>query len=153
MNPRLLLVVAVLPLFAACTKKASDKGAAPAANEAPRRNMSESLGMASESSEGYMQNKPPSAPAAPAPTPAAASAPAPAPAPEPTSAKPNGSVRRKLTSKDGRTVEADLLAASADTVRIRRLADATEFNVPFDKLSEDDQSFIRGSGLPPLPPR
>ena len=62
-------------------------------------------------------------------------------------------LRRTLTSTDGRTLEADLLARGRDAVRIRRVSDAQEFTLPLDKLSEPDRTFIRDSELPPIPAR
>lgn len=99
----------------------------------------------SESAEGYAQAPAPTAPAAPA-QPAAQENPPPA------TEAPQG-IRRTLTAADGRKVEAELLARGEGTVKFRRLSDAQEFVFPLEKLSSEDQSFIRESALPVIAAR
>ena len=146
MNARWLLPALALPILAGCTKSGAEKakdGNAQATGSGPKRNTAESLGFASESSEGYFQQKPSS----PAPA---------APASATTHEGPGSGVRpirRTLTAKDGRTVEADLLARTTDAVKIRRKADAAEFTVPLEKLSDADRAFIEKSALPPAEAR
>lgn len=136
MNPRLFAFpVVLLCLLPACSKQAAQKKTGETAQETPkpRGNSAEALGFASESSEGYLQSNP-----APAAAPALRATTAPA------------TVRRKLTAKDGRSVEAELLAGNGEAVKIRRSADSTEFTIPLTELSEADRDFIRRSALPPL---
>ena len=129
------IVTALLCLSAACTKQAEQKNSGTSAASAPkpRGSPAEALGFASESPEGYFQSSP--APNARAPEPAT------------TSAAP---VRRKLTAKDGRSVDAELLAGNAEAVKIRRSADATVFTIPLAQLSDADRDFIRSTTLPQL---
>ena len=136
-----LLLTASIGLLAACSKStqsssAKNEAAAPPAE--PRRNAAESLGFASESSEGYFQNPPPAAaPKAPA-----------APAPSANSKTAQAAIPRTLTSKDGRSVEAVLLSRTDDAVNIRRKTDAAEFTIPLENLSDADRKFIQQSALP-----
>ena len=44
-----------------------------------------------------------------------------------------------------------LLSRSSDAVKVRRVADDHEFVLPFAKISEADESFIRQSPLTVLP--
>jgi hypothetical protein len=153
MKPLLVVLFATaLPMIAACSKSVAKKDTgnteSPASTEAapPRRNAAESLGIASEGAEGYMQ-------------PPAASNPADKP-PEPPAVRASiaadvskAGIRRTLTATDGRTVEAELLAKSESAVKIRRAADAREFTIPLDRISEADRNFVRESELPPLAAR
>ena len=75
----------------------------------------------------------------------------PAPAPDPAAPAPGESIAGTLTTKDGRTVEALLLSRTDTAVKIRRKADAVEFTIPLDRLSEADRSFILQSSLPTAP--
>jgi len=159
MKSPFVFFAALLPLLPACTKSDAERpGPEPAApatspRAEPRRNAAESLGIASETTEGYMQ---PKADEPPAPAPSVVSeAPSPPvalsdPAPMPASSR---GVRRTLTATDGRTVDAELLAKSEDAVKIRRAADAREFTIPLEKISEADRAFVRESELPPLAAR
>jgi hypothetical protein len=157
MKPTLVvLLAAVLPFVAACSKSNAKKGPAktdsPASAEAtPRRNAAESLGFAAEGVDGYMQPEAPRPADTPiAPSQAAPDAAAPAAASSDVS-KPG--IRRTLTATDGRTVEAELLAKSEQEVRFRRAADAREFTIPLARISEADRDFVRESELPPLAAR
>ena len=59
-------------------------------------------------------------------------------------------MRRTLTAKDGRKVDAELLAKTENTVKIRRKADAAEFTIELEKLSDADRKYIQASTLPIL---
>ncbi len=126
-HPPLLLVATLLLM--GCSKSgpgtAAEGQIAPAQ---PRRNTAESLGIVSGDPDSYYQNSPPA----------------------PGAAKPAGltPIRRVLTGTDGRTLDAVLLSKTDMTVKIRRLADATEFVIPLDKLSAADRAFIKESGVP-----
>lgn len=137
------IVTALLCLSAACTKQAEQKNSGTSAASAPkpRGSPAEALGFASESPEGYFQSSP--APNARAPEPATTST-------APSRASSAAPVRRKLTAKDGRSVDAELLAGNAEAVKIRRSADATVFTIPLAQLSDADRDFIRSTTLPPL---
>lgn len=138
MNPRLFAIAtALLCLFTACSRQSAQKNPDARAEDAPvqRRNSAEALGFASESSEGYFHSSP---------TPPARAA---APAAGASSAAP---IRKKLTAKDGRSIDAELLAGNAEAVKIRRSADRTEFTIPLERLSDADRDFIRRITLPPL---
>lgn len=163
MKPSLVVfLAAALPLVAACSKFETKKAAKadPSASQEttpPRRNAAESLGIASGSAEDYMQPnespKPAESPTAPSPS---ATEPAASAAPVSASAVPDASkpgIRRTLTATDGRTVEAELLAKSEAAVKIRRAADAQEFTIPLERISEADRNFVRESQLPPLAAR
>jgi hypothetical protein len=164
MKPSLVvLFAAALPFVAACSKFETKKAAKadPSASQQtapPRRNAAESLGIASGSSEEYMQPnaapKPAEPPSDPSPPAAAESASQTAPVSASTAAdasKPG--IRRTLTATDGRKVEAELLAKNEEAVRIRRAADAREFTIPLERISEEDRNFVRESELPPLAAR
>jgi hypothetical protein len=60
-------------------------------------------------------------------------------------------IRHTITSRDGRTLGAFLLSRSSDAMKVRRVADGHEFVLPFAKISEADESFIRQSPLTVLP--
>jgi len=49
---------------------------------------------------------------------------------------------RTWTDREGRQLEAELLAVEGDAVRVRRIADGREFSIPIERLSETDQQFI-----------
>ncbi len=49
---------------------------------------------------------------------------------------------RTWTDRDGRTVEAELVRADADSVVIRRVTDGREFTLPRDRLSPADLAFL-----------
>lgn len=93
----------------------------------PKRNLSESLGFRS-GEDVFAHNPPPPA------TPAAAAV-----------------VRRTLTGRDGRTLEAVLLSRTATSVKVRRTSDSAEFTIPFAKLSDADCAFITKSALAVTP--
>lgn len=61
---------------------------------------------------------------------------------------------RTFTGKDGRTIDAEIVAKQGDQVRIRR-ADGQEFTIAVANLSPDDQGFIqnwqRAASPPPKP--
>ncbi len=148
--PCFLAIASLLPLLAACskfdTKKSTDKQDATAATP-PRRNAAESLGFASETTEGYTQpDARPASSASPAPAVAPAAPTTPVPAAKP-------AIRRTLTATDGRTLEAELLAKNDEAVKIRRLPDTREFTIPLDRISEADRAFVRESELPALAAR
>ena len=82
----------------------------------------------------------PDAYARPNPPPAAAETPA-----------ADSPIKRTLTAKDGRSLEAFLLSRTDNSVKVRRVADSTEFVITFDKLSDADQAFIRESAIPVTP--
>ncbi len=159
----LAILAAALSLFMGCSKstakKAGEKSEPAAAEAAPRRNAAESLGIAAESTEGYMRSTsaatPAAAPVAPEAKPDATGNEPPA-SPRNETARNDVSpagIRRKLTAVDGRTVDAELLAKSGDAVKIRRAADAKEFTIPLERISEADRAFVRESELPPLAAR
>ena len=60
-------------------------------------------------------------------------------------------IQHTITSRAGRTLDAFLLSQSSDAVKVRRVADGHEFVLPFAKISEADESFIRQSPLTVLP--
>jgi predicted peptidase len=53
-------------------------------------------------------------------------------------------VAREWTSADGRKVDADFVAATADQVTLRRAGDGRIFTLPLARLSPADQAFIKG---------
>ncbi|MCB1230020.1 MAG: hypothetical protein KDN19_07135 [Verrucomicrobiae bacterium] len=54
---------------------------------------------------------------------------------------------RTLTSDDGRTIEATVIAVDETIATIER-ADGQVFEIPIDRFSESDRSFIRSFGEP-----
>ena len=50
---------------------------------------------------------------------------------------------RTLTSKDGRSIEAEIVSYKGDTLRMRRADTKREFTLPLSSLSEDDQTSLR----------
>ncbi len=140
-SSRCLLALSAL-VWAGCQKTESTPPP-PAKAAEPRATWAEGLGFAADAN-GYA-DRPAPAPAAPA---AAASAPAPVNTPSALAGKP---IRHTITSRDGRSLEAFLLSRSSDAVKVRRVADGHEFVLPFAKISEADESFIRQSPLTVLP--
>jgi hypothetical protein len=59
---------------------------------------------------------------------------------------------RTWTDRDGRTVEAELVRADADSVVIRRVTDGREFTLPRDRLSPADLAFLAAAPAPPSSP-
>jgi hypothetical protein len=55
----------------------------------------------------------------------------------------NAGETRSLTSKDGRSIEAEILSYKGDTLRVRRADTKREFTLPISSLSEDAQSAVR----------
>lgn len=140
-SSRCLLALSAL-VWAGCQK--TEPAPPPPANSAePRSTWAEGLGFAADAN-GYADRPAPAAPAAAAPAPA----PAPADNPPSSAGKP---IRHTLTSRDGRILDAFLLSRSSDAVKVRRVADGHEFVLPFAKISEADERFIRQSPLPVLP--
>ncbi len=125
----------VLPLLllalsgAGCEKIKSWISPAEPAPGAPRRNTAESLGVATGDLNSYAQEAP--APAAEAPAPAAT----------PTE------LRRVLTHRDGRTLEAVLLGRTDTEVKLRRVSDGREFTMVLADLSDADRAFIQENNL------
>lgn len=140
-SSRCLLALSAL-VWAGCQKTESAPPP-PAKAAEPRSTWAEGLGFAADAN-GYA-DRPAPAPAAPA---AAAPAPAPVDNPPSLAGKP---IRHTITSRDGRTLDALLLSRSSDAVKVRRVADGHEFVLPFAKISEADESFIRQSPLTVLP--
>lgn len=96
----------------------------------PQRSTAESLGFATGDLNSYSQEP------APAAQPAAEAAPA-APA----------ELRRVLTHRDGRTVDAILIGRSDTEVKLRRVADGREFTMQLADLSDADRAFIQENNL------
>ncbi|MEY4487840.1 MAG: hypothetical protein RIQ79_348 [Verrucomicrobiota bacterium] len=124
-KPRTLLVVPLLFLVACSKPGPGDAASAPAPE--PKRNLSESLGFASEN-DIFAQKPAGSNPAI-----------------SPTAGSP---VQRTLTSADGRKLEAVLISRTDVAVKVRRVADSAEFSIPLEKLSAADQIFIKQSAIP-----
>lgn len=63
-------------------------------------------------------------------------------------------VTRSVTDSAGRKLEGAILSKDADSIRFRRTSDGKEFDLPLDKLSPVDQSFIATLKAPAttLPP-
>ncbi len=145
MNRSSCCLLALSALVWAGCQKTESAPPPPAKAAEPRSTWAEGLGFAADAN-GYA-DRPASATAAPA-----ASAPTPAPAsvnnPPSLAGKP---IRHTITSRDGRTLDALLLSRSSDAVKVRRVADGHEFVLPFAKISEADESFIRQSSLTVLP--
>ena len=59
---------------------------------------------------------------------------------------------RTWTASDGRTLDAELVARTADTVTLKRETDSKEFSLPIASLSKEDQAFIKKSGIPVAKP-
>lgn len=55
---------------------------------------------------------------------------------------------RIWTSTDGRTVAAELISRTSDSITIRRNEDLKEFSIPLNKLTAEDQAHVRASGIP-----
>lgn len=51
---------------------------------------------------------------------------------------------RVWTNRSGKTVEAEFVSISGDTVRIKRESDGKLFDVPLDTLTDADQAYARG---------
>ena len=51
---------------------------------------------------------------------------------------------RTWTSSDGRSLEAEFVAKSGNTVTLKRANDGKSFTLPLDKLSDADQEWIKG---------
>jgi hypothetical protein len=51
--------------------------------------------------------------------------------------------RRVLTDKSERKMDAEIISITADNVKIRRLSDRKDFDVPLSDLSEEDQAFLK----------
>ncbi|MBC2595701.1 hypothetical protein H5P28_15645 [Ruficoccus amylovorans] len=49
---------------------------------------------------------------------------------------------RLWTSSDGRTLEADYVGADAYAVTVQRALDGVQFQIPLDRLSEEDRAFV-----------
>ncbi len=49
---------------------------------------------------------------------------------------------RTWTSSDGRSLEAEFVAKSGNTVTLKRANDGKSFTLPLDKLSDADQEWI-----------
>ncbi len=130
----------VLPLLllalsgAGCEKIKSWISPSEPAPGAPRRNTAESLGVATGDLNSYAQETP--APAAE--TPAAET-----PAQPVTPAE----LRRVLTHRDGRTLEAVLLGRTDTEVKLRRVTDGREFTMLLADLSDADRAFIQENNL------
>ena len=150
MKPSIPLVALAALLLAACEKKSPPAASAGGEAAQPKRNMSESLGFVSADPGSYSAPEPAAPPPAASPPESVPAAP-PTPPPAPAAPAPAGSIERTLTAKDGRTVEALLLSRTDTAVKIRRKADAAEFTIPLDRLSEADRSFILQSPLPTTP--
>jgi hypothetical protein len=52
---------------------------------------------------------------------------------------------RVWTSRDGKTVEAELLARTGDMIKIRRFSDHKEFTIPLQRISDSDQVYVANS--------
>ncbi len=50
---------------------------------------------------------------------------------------------RNLTSKDGRSIEAEIISYKGDNLRVRRADTKREFTIPLSSLSEEDQTSVR----------
>lgn len=50
---------------------------------------------------------------------------------------------RSLTSKDGRSIEAEIISYKGDNLRVRRADTKREFTLPISSLSDEDQSSVR----------
>jgi hypothetical protein len=126
-------ILAVVPLvFLAACSKPGPGDASPAPAPEPKRNLSESLGFAPET-DIFAQKPEGSNPAI-----------------SPTAGAP---VQRKLTSADGRPLEAILISRTDVAVKVRRVSDSAEFSIPLEKLSAADQIFIKQSAIPVTTPR
>ena len=60
----------------------------------------------------------------------------------------NASVARTWTDRKGRTVDADFLGFKDGKAHIKRNSDGKEFAVPFDRLSDADQEFVKAAQKP-----
>ena len=52
-------------------------------------------------------------------------------------------VKRTLTARDGRTMEAEILSYKGETLRVRRADSGQTFTLPLSGLSDDDQRDLR----------
>ncbi len=52
-------------------------------------------------------------------------------------------VRRTLVDKSGRKLEVEIISITPDHVKIRRLSDRKDFDVPLANLGEEDQAFVK----------
>jgi hypothetical protein len=141
LRPVLIICMASL---AACSKPGPKHGANGTDGAAgPQRSWSESLGFAPDGdyTQGTARPTPAAQPAQPA-----------KPAPSGSPFDPAPPPPRVLTAKDGRKLEAFLVARNASAVKVRRAADGVEFTIPLDKLSDADQAVVRKSDLPLLAP-
>ena len=50
---------------------------------------------------------------------------------------------RSFTSKDGRSIEAEIISYKGDNLRVRRADTKREFTLPLSSLSDEDQSSVR----------
>lgn len=141
MNRSSCCLLALSALVWAGCQKTEPAPPPPAKAAEPRATWAEGLGFASDAN-GYADRPAPAAPAAPTPAPASVDN------PPSFAGKP---IRHTITSRDGRVLDALLLSRSSDAVKVRRVADGHEFVLPFAKISEADESFIRQSPLTVLP--
>ncbi len=59
---------------------------------------------------------------------------------------------REWKALDGRTLEAEFVSATADSVTIKRTSDNREFTIALDKLSEADREWVAGQRDKPAEP-
>ena len=59
---------------------------------------------------------------------------------------------RTWTSSDGKTLEADFVSTDGNSVTLKRARDGKDFTIPLDRLSEEDQVFVREEAEKPQAP-
>lgn len=130
-TPLVLPLLALVLAGAGCEKVKSWISPDKPADGQPKRNTAESLGIATGDLNSYAQEPAPAA--APAEPAAAPTTPA--------------ELRRVLTHKDGRTLEAVLVGRTDTEVKLRRVSDGREFTMQLADLSDADRAFIQENNL------